>query len=258
MPEQTPQRMHSVLMRLWLALPDWVFRVLGAMVFLILILPDARAFCTDFWSAGAWFQVDIKDPATRISVPWGQLLVDLTYLLIAISFIARVPPRRRAARSREIVLPFIAAFWPFVPWMILRYAQWTHAAWLGPYAVFMRDLTRWTVPRFITGSILIVCGNTLDVWGYATLLRSLSIVAEARELKVKGPYRFVRHPIYLGQMIAQAGVWLFYANRHVVWILFWACFVLMQLYRSRVEDEVLEQAFGERYAAWKRQTFWFV
>jgi protein-S-isoprenylcysteine O-methyltransferase Ste14 len=111
---------------------------------------------------------------------------------------------------------------------------------------------------FASGTALVLVGNALDVWGYGKLFRSISIVPEARDLKVSGPYRFVRHPIYLGQMLAQAGVWLFFAQTHVVWIAFYACFVGMQLYRSRLEDRVLERAFGEPYLAWKRRTFWFV
>ena len=111
---------------------------------------------------------------------------------------------------------------------------------------------------FLCGTALIVVGNLIDVSGYATLFRSVSIAAEARELKVTGLYRIVRHPIYLGQILAQAGVWLFYARTHVVWITFYVAFVAMQLYRSRLEDRVLQRAFGEPYLTWKRRTFWFV
>jgi protein-S-isoprenylcysteine O-methyltransferase Ste14 len=52
-------------------------------------------------------------------------------------------------------------------------------------------------------------------------------------------------------------VWLLYARTHFVWIAFYACFVAMQLYRARVEEEVLERAFGEQYTKWKRETYWF-
>ncbi|MBU1647461.1 MAG: hypothetical protein KJ787_14105, partial [Gammaproteobacteria bacterium] len=112
--------------------------------------------------------------------------------------------------------------------------------------------------RFCVGAACVCAGNALDVWGYASLFRSVSIVAEARDLVVSGPYRLVRHPVYLGQIVAQAGVWLLFAPLHPVWISFFACFVAMQLYRGRVEDTVLERAFGERYRMWKDRTFWFV
>ena len=80
---------------------------------------------------------------------------------------------------------------------------------------------------------------------------------EARVLKITGPYRFVRHPIYLGQFLAQAGVWLVLANTHWVWIAFYVCFVALQLIRTRMEDKVLGDAFGASHRDWKLRTFWF-
>ncbi len=245
----------SGLMCIWLALPDWVFRLAGATLFFTFIVPRIPFYVTDFWSSGVWFQ---PNGAQRIPIPWGRLLTDMTYLLIAAGFIFRVPPRSRAARPREIVLPFIAACWPFFPWIIKSIGELTDAMWSPYYNTFMMDPSQWTLPRFLLGSGLIILGNALDVWGYAVLVRSFSIVAEARELKITGPYRIVRHPIYLGQMIAQAGVWLCYANTRIIWLGFWLVFAVMQLVRSRIEDEVLERAFGEEYSAWKRKTFWFV
>lgn len=245
----------SGLMRIWLALPDWFFRLAGAALFLTFIIPRIPIYFTDFWSSGVWFQLG---GSQQILIPWGQLLVDMTYLLIAAGFAFRVPPRSWAAHPREILLPLIAACWPFFPWIIKSVGQWSDATWSPYYNTFMMDPSQWTLPRFLLGSGLIILGNALDVWGYAVLVRSFSIVAEARELKITGPYRIVRHPIYLGQMIAQAGVWLCYANTHIIWLGFWIVFVAMQLMRSTIEDEVLERAFGEEYSAWKRKTFWFV
>ncbi len=248
---QTPTR----IMRIWLALPDWIFRLAGATLLFVFIIPRIPIYFTDFWSSGVWFQ---PSGSQRILLPWGRLLVDMTYLLMAVGFIFRVRPLSRAARPREILLPLIAACWPFFPWVIKSLGQLTDAMWFPYYNTFMMDPAQWTLPRFLIGSGLIILGNALDVWGYAILVRSFSIVAEARELKITGPYRLVRHPIYLGQIISQAGVWLCYANAHFIWLGFWLVFVVMQLVRSKIEDEVLSRAFGEEYSVWKRRTFWFV
>lgn len=242
-------------MRVWLGVPDWAFRLLGAAFFFGFfgweIVDLVRA---GFWESGVYYTLSDKG---TIYVPWGRVLILLTYLLIASAFVFRLPPRSRADRPREIAIPLIAAFWPFLPWAIRAFLRSTGAEVAPAYQAFIFDAGL-SYGRFCAGAACVCAGNALDVWGYAKLFRSVSIVAEARELIVSGPYRVVRHPVYLGQIIAQAGVWLFFAPLHFVWVSFLACFVAMQLYRGRVEDDVLERAFGERYRAWKDKTFWFV
>ena len=252
--DHMPADRRSLPLRAWLATPDWVFRALGAVLFLGLIATSAHAYIEGFWRHGTYYEFD---SGLVVWIPW-RILVDATYLLIAISFIFRLPPRVRSANAREIVLPFIAAFWPFLPLVAKAIVGLRSEAWNVRFESWLWNPEKWAGPIFLVGSAFIVVGNLLDVWGYGTLFRSLSISAEARELKVTGPYRIVRHPIYLGQILAQGGIWLFYARTHLVWIGFYACFVAMQLYRSRIEDGVLERAFGDRYRAWKKKTFWFV
>jgi protein-S-isoprenylcysteine O-methyltransferase Ste14 len=243
----------GALMRLWLAAPDWVFRAIGAGFFLTYLAARLLEYRHGFWESATWYKFG---GGLTLYVPY-RVLVDVTYLLIAVGFLIRAKPQARAARGREILLPLIAAFWPFLPFAV-------ESVWLlaAPdsaklYSASMFRPSEWSPWRFLCGSALVVAGNLLEIWGYAALLRSLSIVAEARHLKTAGPYRLVRHPIYLGQFLAQGGIWLFYAHTHAAWILFYLLFVAMQLWRSRVEDQVLEQTFGEEYLAWKRRTFWF-
>lgn len=248
-----------------MATPDWVFRLLGAGLFVTLVGVEVLwfidrvqkspgGFSEAFWSIDRYWEFPDK---SRINfMIYGRVLVLLTFALIALSFLFRMPPLKRASRPREIIVPLIAAFWPMFPFILRQVWHRYDPPGADRYAAFMFDesMKAW---RFATGSALILAGNAIDVWAYAVLCRSLSIVAEARDLKITGPYRFVRHPVYLGQIVAQSGLWLFFAPLHWVWISFWMAFAAMQLYRSKVEDEVLEQAFGDRYREWRRRTFWF-
>ncbi len=255
----TPATRSGWVARLWFATPDWVFRVMGAGFFFTYLATRLPEYSDGFWQACGWYRFA---GGFTLYFPY-RALVDITYLLIALAFCFRLKPLARAARAREIVLPVTVAFWPFLPFAIQAVLQTSalQAAapeWSAQYEAFMFSPTPLPAWQFITGSALLVIGNVFDVWGYAVLFRSISIVAEARVLKVTGPYRIVRHPIYFGQFLSQGGLWLFYANTHLVWVCFYLCFVVMQLYRARIEEDVLERTFGETYGIWKRKTFWFI
>jgi protein-S-isoprenylcysteine O-methyltransferase Ste14 len=246
----------SLPMRLWLAAPDWLFRVLGFGFFALFTLNSAQKYWQqEFSQLGPW--CNIPGWGT-IRMPWVPVLVDLTYLLIAISFLVRFQPKARASDGRVILITLFTAFAPFifVLWMGPMLG-WFNPTWEANYNDFLwRNPITWQ--SALTGSVLITLGNIIDVWGYLVLCRSFGIIPEARELKTTGPYRFVRHPVYLGQFLAQAGVLLFFARMHAVWIGLYCVFVGLQLYRSKLEDRVLANAFGEEYEAWRRRTFWFV
>ncbi len=243
-------------MRLWLAAPDWAFRALGLGFFTIFIGIGSQKY----WDGSFWQRVPWSDiPGYGIvRMPWAPVLVDLTYLLMAASFVLRVNPRQRASNGRVILITLFTAFVPFIFVMWLPWGLGLiHENWEAAYNKFLwRNPISWY--SALIGGVLITVGNVIDVWGYAVLCRSFGIVPEARELKTSGPYRFVRHPVYLGQFLAQGGVWLFFARTHVAWIGLYIAFVALQLYRSKLEDRALAAAFGEKYKAWRRRTFWFV
>ena len=252
---EKPEVHHAWPMRLWLAAPDWLFRVLGLAFFAALIWDSSQKYIyLNFWELGPYY---VFPDGRVLHIPWKEVLVDLTLVLIALSFLVRFKPRTRASDGRIVAFSLFTAFAPLLPFWGDRLLGMISPEWQYRFEVFLwRDSI--SLSGVLIGSALIMIGNTLDIWGYFVLCRSFGIVPEARELKTTGPYRFVRHPVYLGQFIAQAGVWLFFARLHIVWIGLYCTFVALQLYRSKLEDRVLEQAFGEEYLEWKRRTFWFV
>lgn len=248
-------------LRAWQAVPDAAFRALG-IGFAIVLLAGRLPEYADFPDIGHYWQPvygtspegwPLKGP--KEFLPLGKMLVDANMILLAIAFAIRLPARERASTARQILIPVVGGFWPFLPFLAhdalhLMGVPWP---WLDQ-ALAYGALSR---TAFTFGVGLIVVGNALDVWAYTTLMRSFSIVAEARELKTGGPYRWVRHPVYLGQIVAQAGVWLVLLGPTWGSAAFWAAFVAMQLYRSDIEDGVLANAFGEAYWAWRATTWWF-
>jgi protein-S-isoprenylcysteine O-methyltransferase Ste14 len=94
----------------------------------------------------------------------------------------------------------------------------------------------------------------LTLWGLWTLRRSFSITVEARELVTGGPYRLVRHPVYLGEMFTASAVTLWrFSPANMVFL---AVFVAIQLYRSRMEENKLVRIFPA-YSSFCAKSAWF-
>jgi protein-S-isoprenylcysteine O-methyltransferase Ste14 len=96
-----------------------------------------------------------------------------------------------------------------------------------------------------------IASFTGALWSLAYLRRSLSIIPEARRLSTGGPYRLVRHPLYLFEIMAAVAV-LASAPGAIATASF-VGFVGMQMTRARFEERLLGATFPE-YAAYARRT----
>jgi protein-S-isoprenylcysteine O-methyltransferase Ste14 len=101
----------------------------------------------------------------------------------------------------------------------------------------------------LAASGLVSLGTIVAVWSLATLGRCFGLLPEARGLVVRGPYRLVRHPAYLGEMIAGLG---FVVSRPALPALaLFATFVLLQYVRTRLEERALMAVFPDDYLAYQ-------
>ena len=94
---------------------------------------------------------------------------------------------------------------------------------------------------YLASFLLVIAGTVFAICALLVLGRSISILPEA--LVTRGPYALVRHPLYLGEMVAVAGVAL---QRLSAWALLllglvWAFLLL----RMKYEELVLFQSFPE-------------
>lgn len=53
----------------------------------------------------------------------------------------------------------------------------------------------------VYAEILFAVGGSLAVWAFLFLGRSFAILPAIRNIVVRGPYRLVRHPAYLGELL---------------------------------------------------------
>src|SRR5262249_1600186 len=59
---------------------------------------------------------------------------------------------------------------------------------------------------YLASLFLIIGGTVFAICAGLVLGRSISILPEARRLVTSGPYALIRHPLYLGEIIATVGV----------------------------------------------------
>jgi protein-S-isoprenylcysteine O-methyltransferase Ste14 len=96
---------------------------------------------------------------------------------------------------------------------------------------------------YLTSLLLIICGTGFAISAVIVLGRSISVLPEARRLVTRGPYALVRHPLYLGEIVALAGVALQFLWPWALLLLGLVC--LFQLQRMKYEELVLAQVFPE-------------
>ena len=111
------------------------------------------------------------------------------------------------------------------------------------------DPSQLTLTIQIIAVLLVFIGTTLTLYALIYLGRSFSIVPEARELVTGGPYKFVRHPVYVFEEIAIFGTALQYHAPASTLLLM--IHVALQFTRLTFEEQVLRENFPEyeSYAA---------
>ncbi len=104
------------------------------------------------------------------------------------------------------------------------------------------------------GGIVIV---VLAIKALATGKTTASPVKAAEHLVTDGPYSFSRNPIYLGNTMVMAGLWLMSGN---LWFLALAIVAALATQKLAIEPEEkhLDLRFGRRYRDWAKHTRrWF-
>src|SRR5215207_3522751 len=115
----------------------------------------------------------------------------------------------------------------------------------------------------VTAMLLASLGLLLAVAGAALVLRSRaelgpawSFVPNAAHdtgLVTSGPYRVIRHPIYLGLALLAMGEALAFGNWPALGIVLTGI-VPTFAWRARAEEKLLDRTFGERYEVYRQRT----
>jgi len=160
----------------------------------------------------------------------------LIFIAFLLSYLIRKDPVSRSRGTKEIIVPLIGGILPF-------------ALIFSPPNLFItgNPLALNVIFYWLTAT------TALTVWGLWTLRRSFSITVEARDLVISGPYRFVRHPVYLGEILSALAVTFLRFSWLNVFII--CLFVVIQLIRAKWEEDKLALVFPG-YSIYAAKTNW--
>lgn len=108
-------------------------------------------------------------------------------------------------------------------------------------------------PLVYIGLILCAAGIGFAVWARIHLGRNWSpvpAIKEEHELITSGPYRYARHPIYTGILLAMIGSALVAG---LYWLLIFLMFLVMVLFRVRIEESYMMKLFPTQYPEYRRR-----
>lgn len=114
-----------------------------------------------------------------------------------------------------------------------------------PLALAALLLAQPVLPTNLLGTAFVVLGVAVRIW-------AAGFLQKGQELCTSGPYRFLRHPLYLGSTLGALGFCVM-AHSLWAWALMWPVFLVTYLWQVREEERLLAATFGDDHTAWARQ-----
>jgi protein-S-isoprenylcysteine O-methyltransferase Ste14 len=183
---------------------DWIMQLFGSMWFMLLAIILA-----------------IKIGASP-NDPWPALLSRFClasfYMMLALLVMTRSPAKAQA----DGLLPRIAAF-------VGTYLPWT---------ISLLGKTDQALPNLASTACVLV-GMIMMLVTIRHLGRSFSLVPQARSVVQTGPYRWIKHPLYLAEETAILGVVLQYLTP--VTVIVFVLHIGVQVCRILYEEDLLRR-----------------
>jgi protein-S-isoprenylcysteine O-methyltransferase Ste14 len=108
------------------------------------------------------------------------------------------------------------------------------------------------------GLILCFAGFGLAVWARLNLGKNWGMpmtFKQGHDLVTGGPYRYIRHPIYAGMLLAILGSALVAGP---IWLAVWVGMTIYCVYSARTEENIMLEHFPEQYPSYKVRTKAFI
>jgi protein-S-isoprenylcysteine O-methyltransferase Ste14 len=204
-------------------------RVLPASLYVLIVLARAQGMLT-FISQSA-VQADWQSRTVFVAGCLYRLTAMVFYAVVAVVFIIRMQPVRKSRNALHIGVALSGSY-------MMTLCAAVPIARPGPLLI-------------IIALVIMVAGTALTTVALLFLGRSFSITPEARRLVTGGLYTFVRHPMYLGEILGSLGLIL--PSLSVLTVAIFALFCFAQIKRMDFEESVLQQTFPG-YELYKKRT----
>jgi protein-S-isoprenylcysteine O-methyltransferase Ste14 len=191
--------------------------------------------------------------AGRIRLDAGKLvMVPLAAGLLVLDLSALTRGDAGAGALHWLGTALVCAFYALIIWCYLRRGAaiatsrsvTAHAAalvaMLTPFAFPLLRTAPPGTARQWAGDALLAVGTGWSVWSLRSLGRSVSVLAQARSLVDRGPYQWVRHPLYTGEIVSSLGLALTAST--LAALAAWIGFCALQAYRALREEQLLVRA----------------
>jgi protein-S-isoprenylcysteine O-methyltransferase Ste14 len=169
---------------------------------------------------------------TAILAVWGAFWI---YWLVSAVGVKRSVHGSLAGRARPRALAAIMVF------VLLRV--------FSPHTTAIHS-----TPLKVVGAVIFASGLALAVWARIYLGRNWGMPMSQKqepELVTSGPYRFVRHPIYSGILLAMIGTAL---ATNLYWLIAFVACGAYFIYSATVEERNMTSTFPATYPSYRTHT----
>jgi len=204
---------------------DWMIRLAIVLVFTFLILANVNG---TIQAAVNWKQQALDHTLLNMA---ARVSSALFLALAAVTTLTRLPPIRKAAGIEPRISALLGTF-------LLTSLAMLPRAEFAPISLAI-------------SSVLVIAGMAASFVVLRWLGKAFSIMAEARQLIMHGPYAFVRHPLYICEEVAVIGVFMQVISPLALTILIAHAF--FQFRRMLNEERILKTTFAE-YESYAERT----